>query len=66
MLVVGMIHTVLAIVSHSNLSRCALLTILQPSAGYGIKLAVACAPVKRIHRNQEYSARDYEVGWTLA
>ena len=41
-----------------------LLTVFWSSAGHGIKLAVACAPVRRTHRNQEYSARDYEVGWS--
>ena len=31
------------------------------SAGVGMKLAVACAPVRRVHKNKEYSASDYEV-----
>ena len=31
------------------------------SAGISMKLAVACAPVRRVQRNNEYNARDYEV-----
>ena len=30
-------------------------------AGVSMKLAVACAPVRRVQRNNEYNARDYEV-----
>lgn len=35
--------------------------VLNTSAGLGIKLAVACAPVKRVNKNKEYNASDYEV-----
>ena len=31
------------------------------NTGVSMKLAVACAPVRRVQRNDEYSARDYEV-----
>ena len=31
-----------------------------------MKLAVACAPVRRVQRNNEYNARDYEVTLTTS
>ena len=37
------------------------LVFLMNSAGVSMKLAVACAPVRRVQKNNEYNAKDYEV-----